>query len=92
MLLYFLHVNCPTKALYEIGAVHGPLKEELEELLTKQTSEYKRLKDLEKILKEEKTASIWELFQVCLRTKNMDLLKKYQLIFTKLIDESRRNM
>lgn len=90
MLLYFLHINHPTKALYNIEAVHGPLKEELQDLITKQTSEYKRLKTLIEDIREKKPRSIWELLLLGVETKNMDIIKKYQLILTKIIDEQKR--
>lgn len=90
MLLYFLHINHPTKTLYSIDAVHGPLKEELQDLVKKQTSEYKRLKCLIDDIREKKPKSIWELLLLGVETKNMDIIKKYQLILTKIIDEQRR--
>lgn len=88
--LYLIHYNAPTKTLYSVEEVHGLLKDELEEAIKKQTSEYQRFNQLKKVLEEEKPRSTWELFTICLKTKNLDLLKKYQLILTKIVDEEKR--
>ena len=89
-LLYLIHYNAPTKTLYSVEEVHGLLKDELEEAIKKQTSEYQRFNQLKKVLEEERPRSTWELFTICLKTKNLDLLKKYQLILTKIVDEEKR--
>lgn len=91
-LLYLIHYNAPTKTLYSTDEVQGLLKDELEESIKKQTSEYARFKILKEVIQEEKPQSTWELFQICLKTKNLDLLKKYQLILTKIVDEAKRHI
>lgn len=91
MLLYLIHYNAPTKTLYNIEEVHGLLKDELKELITKQTSEVKRLKALKDLIKERRPRTTWELFCICLESGNIDIMKKYQLILTKIVDEIKHN-
>lgn len=90
MLLYLIHYNQPTKTLYPVSAVNGPLKQELEELIAKQTSEKKRIKAFKEIIDKHRPRSVYQLFCLAIETNNLDLMKKYQLIFTKIIDELRR--
>lgn len=91
MLLYLIHYNAPTKTLYNIEEVHGLLKDELKELIIRQTSEIKRLKQLKEEIKERNAQSVYELLCICIETGNLDIMKKYQLILTKVIDEFRNN-
>lgn len=91
MLLYLIHYNAPTKTLYNIEEVHGLLKDDLKELITRQTSEVKRLKALKEIIKERSPRTVYELFCICLESGNIDLMKKYQLILTKIVDEIKHN-
>ena len=87
-----IHYNAPTKTLYKTEEVHGLLKDELEELIVKQTSEYKRVKNLIETIREYKPKSTFDLLLLCTKTKNLDIMKKYQLILTKIIDEIKRNI
>lgn len=92
MLQYLIHLNNPEKTQYDINEVEGELKSELASILAKkEPDENKMALILNNIIKGYIT-SLTELVVYAVETNQMDLIRKYQYILTKTIEERNRNV
>lgn len=91
MLMYFIHLNNPEKTQYDINEVKGELKGELAEILYKREPEENKLTIILQMILSGQLETITELFTYGIETGNHNIIRKYQYILMKCIEENNKN-
>lgn len=91
MLMYFIHLNNPEKTQYTIEEVKGELREELAEILYKREPEENKLALIMQMVKYSQINTINELMNFAIESGIQNIIRKYQYILIKIIEEKRIN-
>lgn len=92
MLEYLIHLNNPEKTQYDINEVQGELKAELAGILAKREPEENKMAIILNNILKGYINTLTELIVYAVETGQMDIIRKYQYILTKTIEERNRNV
>lgn len=90
MLQYLIHLNNPEKTQYKIEEVQGQLKKELEKIIENRKEEEERIEPIINAIEVGIINNINQLIRYAIKINKIQLVRKYQYILIKFIEEKRK--
>lgn len=89
MLMYLIHLNNQEKTQYNIEEVHGELKKELLKIIENRKEEEERIEPIIDAIEKGNINTINQLIRYAIKINKIQLIRKYQYILIKFIEEKK---